>query len=182
MTDPMILFLARLHPRKRVLSFIEMASILRDRGVSAQYRVVGPDGGDLVKARQLVRKRKLEDQVVFVGRLPSEAVPQEYLRSAVYVLPSVDEPFPMTVLEALALGTPCVVTDSCFVAPLLMKSGAALISSPGPEDLADAVGRILNDVELAEKLSAAGRHLINEKLTVERVADSLEMYYEGAHA
>jgi glycosyltransferase involved in cell wall biosynthesis len=182
LTDPVILFLARLHPRKRVLSFIEMASILRDRGVSAHYRVVGPDGGDLIKAHHLVRKRGLEDQVVFVGGLPSDAVAEEYLRSAVYVLPSVDEPFPMTVLEALSLGTPCVVTDTCFVAPQLIKSGAALVSSPDPEDLADAVGRILSDVGLAERLSAAGRRLIGEKLAVERVVDSLEMYYEGAHA
>jgi glycosyltransferase involved in cell wall biosynthesis len=59
LVNPVVLFLARLHPRKRVLAFVEMARILRDQGVAARYRVVGPDGGDLVADQRLVREYDL---------------------------------------------------------------------------------------------------------------------------
>lgn len=182
LSDPTVLFLARLHPRKRVLAFIEMARLLRDQGVKAHYRIVGPDGGDLEKARRLVRGYELENIISFIGSLEEQAVHQEYLDSAVYVLPSVNEPFPRTVLEALGMGVPIVVTDSCFIAPMLGEHGAALVSSPEPEDMANAVRRILSDAEFAMQLSRAGRTLIQEELTSEQVGKRLEGYYEEAHA
>src|SRR5215212_4050798 len=43
LADPIVLFVARLHPRKRVTAFVEMARILQGEGVAARYRIVGPD-------------------------------------------------------------------------------------------------------------------------------------------
>jgi glycosyltransferase involved in cell wall biosynthesis len=180
--NPMVLFLGRLHPRKRVLAFVEMARVLRDRGVSARYRIVGPDDGDLSAAQQLVREYSLQDRVVFVGSSRREAVTREYLDSSVYVLPAVNEPFPIAVLEALSLGVPTIVTNRCFIAPMLEENEAALVSSPEPEMLADSVRRILCEPALAENLSTAGRRLIQEELTVDHVAERLEKYYGGARA
>lgn len=180
--NPVVLFLSRLHPRKRVLAFVEMARILRDEGVPASYRIVGPDGGDLRRARQLSREYDLQERVAFVGTLEGEAVTREFLNSDVYVLPAVNEPFPMTVLEALSLGIPTVITNSCFVAPMLEENEAVLVSSPEPEMIANAVRRIIYEPGLTTRLSKAGRRLIKEKLTIERVTERLENYYGGAHA
>jgi glycosyltransferase involved in cell wall biosynthesis len=177
-----VLFLARLHPRKRVSAFLEMARILSDEGVAARYRVVGPDGGDLVEAQRLVRRYELGDRVTFVGSLQGEAVAREYQNSAVYVLPSVNEPFPMTVLEALSLGAPTVVTDTCFIAPMLENSGAAVVSGPQPEVLAESVKAILREPGLAEHLSCTGRRLAQTQFSSERVVERLENYYRSAHA
>jgi len=182
LSDPVVLFLARLHPRKRVSAFLEMARILSDEGVAARYRVVGPDGGDLVEAQRLVRRYELGDRVTFVGSLQGEAVAREYRNSAVYVLPSVNEPFPMTVLEALSLGVPTVVTDTCFIAPMLEDSGAAVISGPQPEVLAESVEAILREPGLAEHLSYMGRRLAQTQFSSDRVVDRLENYYRSAHA
>jgi glycosyltransferase involved in cell wall biosynthesis len=182
LADPVVLFLARLHPRKRVSAFLEMARILSDRGIAARYRIVGPDGGDLVEAQRLVRRYELGDRVTFVGSLQGEAVAREYRNSAVYVLPSVNEPFPMTVLEALSLGVPTVVTDTCFIAPTLENSGAAVVSGPQPEVLAESVEAILREPGLAEHLSRMGRRLAQTQFSSERVVDRLEKYYRSAHA
>jgi glycosyltransferase involved in cell wall biosynthesis len=182
LVDPIILFLARLHPRKRVTAFLEMARILTDKGVAARYRVVGPDEGDLVEARRLVRRYKLEGYVTFVGSLQGEAITREYQGSAVYVLPAVNEPFPMTVLEALSLGVPTVVTDTCFIAPLLKTNGAALVSGPQPEVLAESVMSILHEPGVAESLSCTGRRLAQTQFSSERVAERLENHYRNAHA
>jgi len=181
LAEPVVLFLARLHPRKRILAFVEMARILRDRGVPARYRVVG-DGEEMEKARDMVRAYELEDRLTFVGSLPNEALAEEYLNCAAYVLPSVNEPFPMSVLEALSFGVPTVVTDTCFIAPMLESNDAALVSAPEPKMLASCVERVLGEPGLAERLSVAGMRLIEEKLTTERIAQRLEDYYAGARA
>jgi glycosyltransferase involved in cell wall biosynthesis len=182
LADPVVLFLARLHPRKRVSAFLEMARILSEKGVAARYRVVGPDGGDLIEAQRLVRRYELGDRVTFVGSLQGEAVVREYRNSAVYVLPSVNEPFPMTVLEALSLGVPTVVTDTCFIAPMLENSGAAVVSGPQPEVLAELVEAILREPGLAEHLSCTGRRLAQTQFSSDRVVERLENYYRSAHA
>lgn len=182
LANPVILFLARLHPRKRVLAFVEMARALRNQGIQAHYRIVGPDGGDLERARALVSELKMQDQTHFVGSLKGGAHYQEYSGSAVYVLPSVNEPFPRTVLEALGLGVPTIVTDSCFISPLLRERGAALISQEDPNALAAAVKRILCDAELARHLSYAGRKLMEDELNSDQIAARLERFYEEACA
>jgi glycosyltransferase involved in cell wall biosynthesis len=177
---PIILFLARLHPRKRVLAFVEMARILRDRGVEAFYQIAGPDGGDLAEAKRSVQSYKLQNRVTFLGSLQGEAVAQTFAGSSTYVLPAVDEPFPMTVLEAMSLGVPTIVTNKCYIAPFLEEKGAVLVSSKEPAMLAAAVERILHEPELAKRLSSAGRQLIRQQLTVERVTERLESYYKSA--
>ena len=182
LVDPVVLFVARLHPRKRVSAFLEMARILSNEGVGARYRVVGPDGGDLVVAQRIVHRYKLGDRVIFVGTLQGEALAREYRDSAVYVLPAVNEPFGMTILEALSQGVPTVVTDTCFLASTLKNSSAALISGPQPEALAESVKAILREPGLAERLSCRGRSLTQTQFSLDRVAKRLENYYRMAHA
>jgi len=177
-----VLFLARLHPRKRVLAFVEMARILRDQGVTARYRVVGPDGGDLAASQRLVQEYDLQDRITFVGGLRGEAVFQEYLNSGMYVLPAVNEPWGRTILEALDVGVPTVVTDTCFIAPALEKSGAALVSAPDPKALAESVKAILREPEAAKRLSSAGREFVRAQLNPAQVAELLQSYYSNAHA
>ena len=182
LADPIVLFLARLHPRKRVSAFVEMARILRNEGVAARYRIVGPDEGDLEGAQDLVRRSDLGEHIDFVGSLEDKAVAREYRNSAVYVLPAVNEPFPMTVLEALGRGVPTVVTDSCFIAAMLKNNHAALISGAQPEALAESVRAILRAPELAQRLSRMGRRLVETQLSSDKLIERLESYYGSAHA
>lgn len=182
LADPVVLFLARLHPRKRVCAFLEMARILSSQGIAARYRVVGPDEGDLAAAQRLVRQYELEDSVTFVGNLEREEIAREYEDAAVYVLPAVNEPFPMTVLEALSYGVPTVVTDTCFIAQTLEGNAAALVSEPQPEALAESVGAILRGPDLAARLSSAGRKIARTQFSSDRVVERLENYYRNAHA
>jgi glycosyltransferase involved in cell wall biosynthesis len=88
----------------------------------------------------------------------------------------------MTVLEALSLGAPTVVTDTCFIAPMLENSGAAVVSGPQPEVLAESVKAILREPGLAEHLSCTGRRLAQTQFSSERVVERLENYYRSAHA
>lgn len=178
--DSDVLFLARLHPRKRVRAFADMAALLVQRGVSARFSVVGPDEGELSPLQEQVERQGLVSQLTYEGPLATDAVPARLAAASVFVLPSVDEPFPMTVLEALAAGTPTVVTDSCHIAPLLRRHDAALVTDGSPAALADAVEQILRDPDVRHRLQEGGRRALSEEFSITAVADRLEEIYAAA--
>lgn len=175
--DRTVLFLARLHPRKRVLDFLEMARLLHQRDLGLRFRIAGPDGGDLAIAQQRVAGYGLTDVVAFTGPIPRDAVAAELAQAAVYVLPSVDEPFPMSVLEALSVGTPTVVTTGVHIRDLLERNGAAAVVEPNPEALAEAVERLITKPGDAVMLSRQGRQLVERELTMASVLERLESIY-----
>lgn len=176
---PTVLFLARLHARKRVLDFVECARLLTERGVDARFRVVGPDGGEAGKVREAVERFGLTDRVEIFGALPRERCYEEFAAAAVHVLPSVDEPFPMSVLEALTVGVPTIVTEGIHIRDLLESHDAAEVTAARPEALADAVTRLLHDGERARQLSENGRRLIREHLEMDGLAKRLIKIYRG---
>lgn len=122
--------------------------------------------------------RGLTDVVSYGGALEHSAALEAYRRAAVYVLPSVHEPFPMTVLEALAEGTPVVCTDSSGIAAELERGQAALVTDGSPEALADAVAALLVDEQLRSRLAEAGRRAIDEVFSIRAVVDQLEGIYQ----
>jgi glycosyltransferase involved in cell wall biosynthesis len=76
------------------------------------------------------------------------------------VLPSRGEGLPLTVLEALAIGTPLVATDVRGVRGLVEDGRTALLVPPDdPQALAEALGRVLTDENLARRLVSQGRQL-----------------------
>ncbi|WP_328477335.1 glycosyltransferase [Streptomyces sp. NBC_00377] len=175
-----VIFLARLHPRKRPEAFVEMAALVHKEIPEARFTLYGADEGSLAAVNRLVADRGVDEEVSYGGALEHAAALEAYRKAAVYVLPSVDEPFPMTVLEALAEGTPVVCTDSSGIAAELARREAALVTDGSPQALADAVARLLVDEALRRRLADAGRRAIDEVFSIRAVVDRLEdVYREG---
>lgn len=177
--DREVVFLARLHPRKRPEAFVEMAALVHKEIPEARFTLYGADEGSLEQVNRLVADRGLTDVVRYGGPLRHSAALEAYRGAAVYVLPSVNEPFPMTVLEALAEGTPVVCTDSSGIARELARRQAALVTDGSPEALAEAVGRLLGDEALRRRLAEAGLRAIEEVFSIRAVVDRLEAVYQG---
>ncbi|MEV8131331.1 glycosyltransferase [Pseudarthrobacter oxydans] len=172
-----ILFLARLHPRKRVLAFGEMCKILVQSDVPVRCVVVGPDEGDLPRLRAFISENSLDQHLFYEGVLPTGDAIGRLSEAAVYVLPSTGEVFPMTVLEALAAGTPVVTTSSSGIAPHLVALEAAEVNDGTPEDLASAVLRLLDDEPRRAQLVVNGRVGLATKFSIEAVVRRLESLY-----
>lgn len=173
---PEVLFLARLHPRKRVLAFAEMAAVLHERGVRARFAVVGPDEGDLAALTAFVAAHP-GLPLTYEGSIAPGASTARLAEADVYVLPSVREVFPMTVLEALAVGTPVVLTDDCGLSDELDGAGAALVTDGSPGSLADAVSSILSDDATRDRLLAGMGAALTASFGIERVAAELTGVY-----
>ncbi|MGK5448679.1 glycosyltransferase [Streptomyces radiopugnans] len=175
-----VLFLARLHRRKRPEAFVRMAALVRAKHPEASFTLHGADEGRLAPVRRLIAQEGLDEAVGYGGPLDHAAAVRRIARATVYVLPSVDEPFPMSVLEALAAGTPVVCTDSCGIAAELERRGAALVTDGSPGALAGAVLSLLEDRSLRERTAAAGRAAVRERFSLAAVADRLERLYGSA--
>ena len=137
---PEVLFAARMHPRKRPLAFVEMAKALLDAGVDARFTLVGPDEGEGAALRAAL---KGDSRISWEGALAPAAIPRRMAAASVYVLPSVREPYPMSVLEAMSVGLPVVVTDDCGLAPLVERTHCGIVTDPEVPALAAAVESIL---------------------------------------
>jgi glycosyltransferase involved in cell wall biosynthesis len=180
---PEVLFCARLHPRKRVMSFAEMAIILLRRGLNAQFTVAGPDEGDLPRLRELIEREGAVGALRYIGPLSPEKARQRLAAADVFVLPSVNEPFPMTVLEAMSAGTPCVISDTCMIADDLKRREAAVVTDGSAHALADAVGEILRNAAWRNRVASLGQATVADSYSIGAVVDDLEdAYGEAASA
>jgi len=178
--DREILFCARLQKRKRPTAFVEVAHVLAQRGVAATFALVGPDEGELAAVLQSIKAHKLEHIVRYEGALDYDEVLDRMSRAGVYVLPSVNEPFAMSLLEALSLGLPSLCTTSCGVADVLQQRRAAVVTGESTLEMADGVQRILEDEALRRELSANGRQAVAEVFSMVAVGDRLEQIYREA--
>ncbi|MEU6296369.1 glycosyltransferase [Streptomyces erythrochromogenes] len=178
---PRILYSARLQARKRPVDFVDAAPAVLARHPDAHFVVAGPDEGELAAVRARIGALGLTDRFTVPGALSSEQVLAELRRAHVYVLPSVDEPFPMSVLEALAVGVPPVVTHSNGLARDIAAAGAGRAVDPGPEGVAAAVLELL-DPRAGHEASLAARKLADASFSMDAVIDTLLPVYEAARS
>ncbi|WP_344792736.1 glycosyltransferase [Gryllotalpicola daejeonensis] len=178
---PEVLFLARLHPRKRVMAFARAAALLAERGSPARFTVVGPDEGDLAELQRFIAEHPAVP-LRYEGAISQGAARGRIAQASVYVLPSFGEVFPMTVLEALSAGTPVVLTSDCGIADELAQRGAGHVTDGSPGELADAVSALLSDASAWSAAVAAGSASITEVFGIGAVADRLEAAYADAGA
>ncbi|MEV6571259.1 glycosyltransferase [Streptomyces sp. NPDC051577] len=176
---PRVLYSARLQARKRPVDFVDAAPAVLAVHPDAQFVVAGPDEGELGAVRARITALGLGDRFTVPGALSSAEVLTELRRAHVYVLPSVEEPFPMSVLEALSVGVPSVVTHSNGLARDIAAAGAGRAVEPGPAGVADAVLALLDPAANAPA-SVAARKLATESFSMDAVLDTLLPVYEAA--
>jgi len=175
-----VLFLGRLSAKKSPdLLLRAFAEVQRRPGVAALKLVfVGPDeGGMKAQLEQLAAQLGVEENVQFAGPLFEADKWEAYRDADVFVLPSQNENFGNTAAEAVAAGTPVIVTERCGIAPLLANE-AGLVVRHEAGALAEALERILNNEELRGHLEA-GCAKVSLKLGWESPLREMESLYIG---
>jgi glycosyltransferase involved in cell wall biosynthesis len=93
------------------------------------------------------------------------------------VLPSLTEPVPMTVLEAMSVGVPTVVSATCFIADRLREHDAVVLFDGAAPELAAAIKGLLVNPDERRALGERARLTVERYFSVGAVVDSLEHYY-----
>lgn len=173
-----VLFLARLQARKRPTIFVEIAKRLHGRFPHARFVMVGPDEGEGQAVREAISGSGLGDAIRWEGAAEPEQVSARLARCSIYVLPSINEPFPMSVLEALALAKPVVVTETCGLAPFVEDAKAGFVTGPDIDTLTDAVSRLLEDSQLRQEAGRNAEALAQRKFSMTAISDRIVEAYD----
>ncbi|MGX5357813.1 glycosyltransferase [Kocuria sp. KH4] len=178
---PEALYLARLHPRKRPLVFVRAAGALSTVFPTARFSLVGADEGEGKAVRAALQRQNGMGRITWSGSVAPEKTLERMRKAAVYVLPSTDEPFPMAVLEAMSLGLPVIVTDTCGLAPMVQEQSAGIVCSDDPEDVERALARLLADPELRLEMGYHARRAVKKTYSMPSVAAKLLSIYITAY-
>ncbi len=146
-----IVTLCRLSPEKHIENAVFAAQKLKEKGITFQWHVVG--GGSIENdLRNAAAAANVQDVFLFEGNQPN---PYPYLINAdLFVHPSYVESQGIVVLEAMALGVPCVVTKSLGPCEFIEDGVNGLLTEQSPESLAEKVLEILTDRALYERIKA----------------------------
>ncbi len=168
-----VLFLGGDWLRKGLAQAIEALSLLT--GNKATLLVVG--FGNIPAYRNLAKRCRIEDRVIFTG--PTGEAWKYYAASDVYLLPSLYEPFGLSILEAMASGLPVLVSRDCGAAELIDDGvDGLLIQEPRDvTELSAKLGALLKDADLSTRLGRQARRTALQ-YPWDRVAREMQEVYE----
>jgi glycosyltransferase involved in cell wall biosynthesis len=170
-----IIFCARLEKRKGVDKFIRLAKDFE--ATNLKFEIYGPDGGQLNLVLEEVQQAGPSSSLQYKGAIKSDQV-QDLLRNAnLLILPSKDEPFPMVILEALAVGTPVLIMPSCGFAEILRNFNPNFVSkTESYSGLKSAFEALLRN-NFLEKSPSEITLFCRETFGIKKVVDLLETCY-----
>jgi poly(glycerol-phosphate) alpha-glucosyltransferase len=179
--DAQVLFyIGRLHPKKGLEALVRAWSMVRrDASSSGWHLAIAGWGQDAYEQelRALVSTQGLNESVHFLGPQFGELKAACFQAAAAFILPSVSEGLPMTVLEAWAHGLPVLMTPQCNL-PYGFQAGAALRIEPEAASIAEGLGLLfqMSDSERSG-MGARGLALVKERYHWPTVAAQMVAVY-----
>jgi len=142
-----------------------------------KFLVVG-EGRERKKLEKLIKKYYLEDDFFLAGAIPNA---YKYLKAFdIFVLPSVKEGFPWTILEAMVAEIPIIATKVGGVPEILEDSStgsgqAGIIVEPkNPKQLAEAIQKLIENPDLRKKFSQKAKRRVKEKFSLDKMVNKIE--------
>jgi glycosyltransferase involved in cell wall biosynthesis len=176
---PFILFLSRLHPGKGLNWLAEAFAIVAKEHAEAHLVVAGPDYGAREDFERQIAQAGLGERVHLVGPIYGAAKIAAMVDAACFCLPSEHETFSMAITEAMACGTPVVISRTCHYSEVA-EVGAGYVVDLDPRQIADALLRLLANPSLRQQMGDAGKSLIESRFTWPTIAQQSLLAYQRA--
>ncbi len=177
-----ILCVATLEPRKNILLLLEAMALLRDQSDLPHRLVVAGGKGwfyETLEAR--VQALGLQDRVLFPGFVPDGELPLWYNAAELFVYPSRYEGFGLPPLEAMACGTPVVVSDQSSLPEVVGHAGVQL-PPDDPACWAQTIAELLMSPSRLEALREAGLERVRSFGWDATARATAELYHQVLHA
>ncbi|MET0850872.1 MAG: glycosyltransferase family 4 protein [Candidatus Rokuibacteriota bacterium] len=179
---PVVLCVARLYPRKRIVDLLEASARMRDGVPGLEIRIVG-DGPERAAVEARCHELGLAGTARILGDVSREQLVEEYANADCFCLPSVQEGFGIVFLEAMTAGLPVVACRAAAIPEVVLDGRTGVLVPPrDPAALARALGDLLAAPDRVILLGAAGRQWA-ASFTPERVArrflDAVHSITEG---
>ncbi|MBG1245363.1 glycosyltransferase [Nostoc sp. NZL] len=175
--EPVILFLSRLHYKKGLEYLIPALSKLTHHRFT--FILAGNGTPDYeAQIESLLVKSGLRDRTLVVGFVEGETKDILMQGSDLFVLTSHSENFAVSVLEALAVGVPVLVTPGVALASVVKQNQLGYVPDLDVAAIAEALEDYLNNAQIAQKMGERARQLISEKYTLEKTALQMQQIYQ----
>lgn len=170
-----VLFLGRIIPRKGADLLIEALPHLSDTRV--KLVIAGPEAEDGYIALLFAKAKamEVENRVLFVGPLYGAEKKAALADAAIFALPSRYENFGNAAAEAIACGTPVIVSDQCGIAPLIANR-AGLVAPYQAAAVTDALNKLLANEPLYRQLKTNCAEVVEELSWTKLISDMEDAY------
>jgi glycosyltransferase involved in cell wall biosynthesis len=169
--DPVVLFVGRLHPTKGLDVLLEACAIVRRTHPALQVVIIGWDHGALGTVRGVSRALGLQGAVRVLPPAFEVARIQAYVDADVFAVAATTyEETSLAALEAVAAGTPCVLTRQCEI-PGLEEAGGGLVTECDPTAFASGLSAVLANRPHSSLRASAARQTVLASQTTEDRAD-----------
>jgi len=174
--EKIVLYLGRIHWIKGVDILVKAFANVIKKLDNIRLVIVGPDDGYLSELRALIKALRIENKVIIAGPLYGRDKLEAYVDADVYVLPSRYEIFSMSVLEALACGTPVILTENCGIAEYF-RDKAGLVVKPDSNHLGEALLEMLLNQD-KQKVFRENCKTVMQKFNISETVSKLEKVYQ----
>ena len=169
-----LIHVSNFRPVKRVLDTIHILKKVRET-VEAKLILVG-DGPDRTNAERLSRELGLEDQILFLGK--QSALPELLSSANVFLLPSGEESFGLSALEAMSCEVPVVGSNIGGISEVVTHNRNGFLADMGDiETMANFVVTLLTNRELYQTFSKNARHDSIERFHIDSIVGMYEDVY-----
>jgi len=146
---------ARLEKEKNLEVALRALAEIKDNDIA--WLLAG-SGSQEAALKKIAGELGLSDRVIFLGYIDHTNIWPYYELCSVFVLASLSEGMPTVILEAMLMRKPVVVSNIAGNRELVSHQATGLLFNPvSASDLAEKVNQVLSDVDLADRLAAAGR-------------------------
>ena len=175
-TGDIVLFLGRLTAMKAPDVFIRAAARISGSFPEVQFVIAG-EGPEYEHLVRLAVGLGIGDRVLFLGKVTDEERSALLRDAAVFVLPSVTEPFGIAALEAMAAGVPTIVSKTSGVAEVV--SSVFQVDFWDVDEFASRVAELLEYPPLRQEMGDRGRQEATHAGWAERARQTIEVYREA---
>ena len=174
--DPLIVFLSRLHPVKRLDLLAEAMPRVLEQHPRARLVVIGPDYGAQADFEAQIDRLGIRERVHLTGPVWGREKYEALVDATCFTLPSQHEAFSVAIIEALACRCPVVISESCHF-PEVEEADAGEVVTLDAGRLGEALCRVLADEPHRRRMAENGRRLAIERFTWPHIAaQTVELY------
>ena len=165
--------------RKNIHNALKAFALVRKQHSNIEYHLIG-DGMEVSgPAHQFAKENNITSGIKYLGRLPFNEVIQKIQKAKIFLHPSREESFGMTVLEAMIIGSPVIAGNKSGNIPHLLnhKVTGELCNINSSKDIEKSILKILQDKQYAKKLVKNARIDAKKKYSERYVISKYIDYY-----
>lgn len=163
------LFLSNLIESKGVYILLEALEILKNQGFKFHCNIVGGEGDiSLEVLNNKIKDLNLSDSVTYLGKKYGNDKLEIFNNSDVFIHPTLDDCFPLVLLEAMQFSLPIISTNEGGIPDIIKHNETGfIVEKKNPVVLAESIKKLIDNPELAKTMGKKGRARFLEHYTLE---------------